>query len=381
MSENKKKYTDFEIEDMEFDVEEPKKTSSKNLEIPVIEKRQRRMESERNLAPHQDENRENFFDLYGKYLIIGLVALILIVVLVLFITKIFDSEGTGTQESGSMAESTMGTEETPEASTQAPLDTSLQLCDDPEVNALMIAFYQANLDCDIDKVHSLVEDDSKFTKENLKKKREYIEDYLNITCYTKPGVNEDEYVLYVYSEIKFSNITTAAPQLNRYYLNRTPEGKLVLANGVLTSEKVEHMSQMDRSDDVRELVESVYGRLTDAMSLDEKLYKLVQLLNGVVDPGTTESPSDQTTEAGENTGDTFYVNGELFYRTEEFVYVKEVTSQVSVFTSNSKESTIIGTLYFGDYVVRTGYSDEWSEIEYKGQKAYVYKGQLTTEQP
>lgn len=375
MSEKKKNHLDFQIEDVEFETEE-KAPSKKTLDIPVIEKRQRRMESEPNLAPRQGDDGPNFLEAYGKYLVIGVAAVILIVLLILVGSKLFGTSGTGTEESG-FADETGTTEEETEESTQVPLDTSLQLCDDPEVIALMESYYQANLDCDLVTVFSLVEDDSQFTLENLQKKREYIEDYLNITCYTKPGVNEDEYVLYVYSEIKFANIETAAPQLNRYYLNRSAEGKLVLANGVITSEKVEHMSQMDASNDVYELVESVYSRLTDAMESDEKLYNLIQLLNSVVESESTGAADN--TEAP--SGSTFYVNDELFYRTDEMVYVKASGMQVSVFASNSKTSEIIGTLYFGDYVVRTGYSEEWSQIEYKGKTAYVYKGQLTTEQP
>jgi len=376
MSENKKDHLDFEIEDVNFDVEEKKKApAKKTLDIPVIEKRQRRMESEPNLAPHHDDG-PTFLEAYGRYLLIGAIAVVLIVVLIWVGSKLFNTAGTGTGESGT-EEGTNTTTEAPEESTQAPLDTSLQLCDDPEVAALMNAYYKANLNCDLVTIFSLVEDDSQFTLDSLQKKREYIEDYLNITCYTKPGVNEDEYILYVYSEIKFANIATAAPQLNRYYLNRSAEGKLVLANGVLASEKVEHMTKMDDSEDVLQLVESVYNRLTDAMESDEKLYNLVQLLNGVVDSESTGA-ADETEDP---TGTTFYVNGELFYRTDEYVYVKEVTSQVTIFASNSKESEVLGTLYFGDYVVRTGYSDEWSQIEYRGKTAYVYKGQLTTEQP
>ena len=141
---------------------------------------------------------------------------------------------------------------------------------------------------------------------------------------------------------------------------------------MLDNDKVAYMNEMDQDEDVLNLIEEVDEKLTAAMESDDKLNNLVQMLLNI--PGTGGDTS--TEDSGD--GDTFYVNGELFYRVEETVYPKEV---VRVRASNSLESEVLGTLYLSDYVTRTGYSENWSQIIYKGQTAYVYKGFLTTNKP
>lgn len=369
---------DFYIEDVDMETtERPKKVSQRTLEIPVIEARQRRMEAEQNLAPRQTNSSSSFLEEYGRYLVIGAIALVLVIILISVGTKLFKTTS-GDGETSSSAEGQQTTTEAPEESSSLELDTSLDLTQDEEVKKLMEDYYKALVACDLDTVHSLVEDDSQYTLENLQKKREYIEDYLNVTCYTKPGLYEGEYILYVYSEIKFMNIDTAAPQLNHYYLNRSDDGKLQMANGVLTGEKVDYMTEADQDQDVQDLIDDVYARLTTAMNSDEKLFELVKRLNDVVETETTEGESTEEETTEDPSGETFYVNGELFYRVDETVYVK---NEVNVRSANSVESTAIGALYPGESVRRTGYSENWSQIEYNGVTAYVYKGNLTTIKP
>ncbi len=369
---------EFYIEEVEVETaERPKKVSQKNLEIPVIEARQRRMEAEQNLAPRRESSQNSFLEGYGRYVIIGAIALVLILILVLLGTKLFKTTNSPDESTFSTDEPTISTEA--ESSTIA-LDTSLILTQDEAVKKLMADYYQALAACDLETVHRLVEDDSQYTLENLQKKSQYIDDYQNIICYTKPGLYEGEYILYVYSEIKFVNIDTAAPQLNHYYLNRADDGSLQMANGVLAGDKVDYMNKADKEQDVLDLVEDVSARLTDAMESDEKLFDLVKLLNNVVVPDSTEDSTEDSSEDSteDQSGETFYVNGELFYRVDEMVYVK---NEVNVRSENSVESVAIGALYPGESVHRTGYSENWSQVEYNGVTAYVYKGNLTTQKP
>lgn len=402
MSEEKKRLDDeqqmYDIEDMELDDmdgwEEPvkrsepkKKTTStnwpvmktgknaevklgdKSLDIPAFERREKK-EAERKLAPRQTAE-PSFLEEYDRYIVIGAVSLILVIALVIGGINLFKKDKPSKNES-STPEQTSSAADSTEPSTEAPKDTSLKTGAIPELDALMEQYYDALIACDLSTIYSIVEDDSAYTLENLQKQSEYIEDYLNITCHTKPGLNDGEYVLYVYSEIKFLSIDTAAPQLNHYYVNRTADGGYQLANGMLDNDKVDYMNLVDDDEDVHALIDDVYAKLTSAMMLDDKLNNLVQMLNNVPDetePDTEPQPAD---------GETFYVDGELFYRVNETVYPKE---EVRVRAKNSLESDVVGVLRIGDYVTRTGYSENWSQIVYDGYTAYVYKGFLTTQKP
>lgn len=364
----------------------------KPLDIPAFERRQHKQETEKNLAPRQVCRKKSFWEEYSRYLILGIVALVLVIVLVPVGINLFKNDDAGTESSSSGEQFVEN-----QTSSEEQTDTSLQREAVPELNTLMNTYYDSLIACDLDTLHSLVEDDSPYTMEKLEKQREYIEDYLNIVCYTKPGLNEGEYVLYVYSEIKFANISTPAPQLNHYYVNQPAEGQYQLANGMLDNEKVEYMNTVDSDADVLALIDDVYEKLADAREADETLNNLVQMLNNVpeTDPSSeaasSEENSTEDTSAAEpstsappatqgQSGDsaTFYVNGELFYRVDEIVYPKE---EVRVRALNSMDSDVVGMLTVNDYVRRTAYSENWSQIEYNGYTAYVYKGYLTTNKP
>lgn len=357
-------------------VEKPMKKNDggiadKTLDIPAFAKRERQ-EPERQLAPRQTRRQSTFWEEYGRYIIYGVAAVALVVILVIAGIALFGKKNPDNGSESAQPSQETSAEETPgETSTEAPKDTSLQEEAVPELSQLMKDYYDSLSACDLEALGKLVEDVSPYTQEKLDKQSQYIEDYLNIVCYTKPGLNDGEYVLYVYSEIKFANIDTAAPQLNHYYINEAVDGQYRLANGMLDNDKVAYMNEVDKHDDVLDLIDEVDDKLTLAMESDEKLNSLVQMLYnipGIQDETTTAAPQEET----------FYVNGELFYRVNEVVYAKD---EVNIRSGNSMDSEVVGTLYLGDYVTRTGYSEEWSQIIYKGETAYVYKGHLTTNKP
>ena len=352
----------------------------KSLDIPAFERRHNRPETEKNLAPRTPRRKKTFLEEYGRYLILGAVAVVLVIVLVTAGVKLFKKDTPDTESSSSGEQYV----EENHSSSEERVDTSLQKEVVPALNTLMNTYYDSLIACDLDTIHSLVEDDSTYTMEKLEKQRDYIEDYLNVTCYTKPGLNEGEYVLYVYSEIKFANISTPAPQLNHYYVNQPTAGQYQLANGMLDNDKVEYMNAVDDDDDVLALIDEVYQKLNAAMESDETLNSLVQMLNNVpetTEPETTSAAEPSTsapTQGQSGDSETFYVNGELFYRVNETVYPKE---EVRVRATNSMDSDVVGVLTINDYVTRTGYSENWSQIIYNGYTAYVYKGFLTTNKP
>ncbi len=370
----------------------------KSLDIPAFERRQQRRETERNLAPKRVRRKKSFFEEYGRYVIGGAAAVIAVIVLAVTVPRLFKGKVEPPEkESSSYADESSGT---------VPEKAVLEKNAVSELITLMNTYYDSLTACDLDTLRELVEDSSSYTPEKLAKQKQYIEDYLNITCYTKPGLNEGEYVLYVYSEIKFANIDTPAPQLNHYYINQPEKGKFRIANGMLDNDKIDCMKDMDDDDDVQALIDEVYAKLDAARESDDKLNDLVEMLNRVpgtapdesqggnpsqepssdpateppaTEPPATEPPATEPPETTSGAGeDTFYVNGELFYRVDEIVYPKE---EVRVRALNSLESDVVGKLQMGDYVRRTGYSENWSQIEYDGFIAYVYKGFLTTNKP
>ena len=77
----------------------------------------------------------------------------------------------------------------------------------PQVNELISTYFQAKVDQDAQllyKVFGKEEDDRiEERKQQLKDEAVYIEDYQDITCYTKAGMTDDSYVVYVTYDVKF----------------------------------------------------------------------------------------------------------------------------------------------------------------------------------
>ena len=68
------------------------------------------------------------------------------------------------------------------------------------VNELMNNYYTALADGDIEKLELLRDYIKDTTKLQIIEKSNYIERYDNITCYTKAGLEEDSYIVYVYQD-------------------------------------------------------------------------------------------------------------------------------------------------------------------------------------
>ena len=87
----------------------------------------------------------------------------------------------------------------------------------PQVNELISTYFQAKVDQDVQllyKVFGKEEDDRlEERKQQLKDEAVYIEDYQDITCYTKAGMTDDSYVVYVTYDVKFRRVDTLAPGL------------------------------------------------------------------------------------------------------------------------------------------------------------------------
>ncbi|SFR68345.1 hypothetical protein [Anaeromicropila populeti] len=140
-----------------------------------------------------------------------------------------------------------------------------------EVNQLVKDYLNARVRCDMDALSSLVSDVSYLSEKTLQEKSEYIEGYQNIECYTVKGLEEDSYIVYVYSEVKILDIDTPAPGLTSIYIRKTDDDKLCVYFGVLDEETQNYMKEAAECEGVQELIRSVDNRFTEALQKDEKL--------------------------------------------------------------------------------------------------------------
>lgn len=334
---------------------------------------------------------KKFIEKYGKYMILGAVALLLVIILIV-------SALTRKPEvpTGQTVEPTTDEEVTEPSETEPPLQEDAY----PEINKLFETYFTAKKELNVDQLNSMVAQEEPYTLEEIEKEGEYIENYQNIKCYTKPGLQDNTYLVYVYFEIKFMNIETPAPGMVQQLVCMNSDGTLYINAGKVDADVKSYMDEVYNSQDVRVLITSVEEKLQQAMSADENLLKLVDKLREGADTGTTppetepeqtqppETQPEQTqpletvpaetqpaetqppeTQASETTAATSGTTT---------VYAKQ---NVKIRKGPSTDSEEVGKLTGAASIERISDDGTWSKVLYNGAECYIMSDLLTTVKP
>ena len=174
----------------------------------------------------------------------------------------------------------------------------------PQVNELISTYFQAKVDQDVQllyKVFGKEEDDRlEERKQQLKDEAVYIEDYQDITCYTKAGMTDDSYVVYVTYDVKFRRVDTLAPGLMWCYVVKNDNGDYIIRENVLGDE-ADYVASQNQTEDVRLLSTQVNERLKQAIESDSLLAGIYKdLSNGaVVSTSENEENADSQVMIGD----------------------------------------------------------------------------------
>lgn len=186
-------------------------------------------------------------------------------------------------------------------------DYELQKDEVPQVNLLISEYFQAKVDQDAEKLFQLFgkqADESLEARRNeLKSEAVYIEDYQNIVCYTKPGLEEESYVVYVTYEVKFRRVDTLAPGLMWCYAVKDDSGNYIIRETVVGDE-ADYVAKQNQSEDVRLLSNQVNERLRQAIESDTLLAGIYKdLRNGaVVSSSESDNEGQDSTVSLEDDG-------------------------------------------------------------------------------
>lgn len=163
----------------------------------------------------------------------------------------------------------------------------------PEINELFKKFYEAKNDRDVDAIKKLLDDPSKVdSQDELQKKTEYIEEYTNITTYTKKGYKAGTYIVYVYHEIKFTGINTPAPGLSKFYVVTGDDGKPKIFSGELDEETKAYYDERNNDEDVVALIDMTNKKSEKAIKSDEDLQTFWESINKLADKGNKKAEGD-----------------------------------------------------------------------------------------
>ena len=176
----------------------------------------------------------------------------------------------------------------------------------PQVNQLISEYFQAKVDQDAEALYRIFgktdESGQDQRKEELKNEAVYIEDYVDIVCYTKPGLTADSYVAYVTYEVKFRRVDTLAPGLMWCYVLKNDDGNFIIRENVVGDE-ADYVAQQNQSEDVKLLSNQVNERLRQAIESDTVLAGIYKdLRNGAVVHSSEEEETKDSTVILEEEG-------------------------------------------------------------------------------
>ncbi|MHB8130847.1 MAG: hypothetical protein ACYDEX_17785 [Mobilitalea sp.] len=142
----------------------------------------------------------------------------------------------------------------------------------PQISSLFEIYYAAKNKSDVAKLKKILSDSSKVeSQDDLQKKTEYIEEYLNIKAYAKKGIEDGTYIVYVYHEIKFTSINTPAPGLAKFYVITGEDNKLKIFSGEMDEKTKAYFDERNNDEDVVKLIKMTNKKSKEATDKDEDL--------------------------------------------------------------------------------------------------------------
>ena len=341
---------------------------------------------------NNNDNRFNDILTFVKEHIRYFAAGILLLVLVLVLVKCADPAGKTGGESVAATELVDAESE------------SYQLNAYEDVDKLIQDYFTAYAAGDIDTLKTLATPISDKEQAYISLYSQYVEEYQNINCYTKHGLDAKSYMVAVEIDIKFVDVDTTAPGLDFFYVRTNDDGELYIDNLYSNYNLANQENAFDTSvyslllklingDEHLALQSEVQERYEEALASDDALATMVNttipnaINEWIVQMATeeTEEPeeTETVTEATEETEEAQETETESESEETEEQQIEPVyaTDKVNVRTAADTSADVLGSLDKGAEIGRTGTDGDWSIVLYGGETGYVKSEYLSTEAP
>ena len=266
---------------------------------------------------------------------------------------------------------------TEQASDTGTVLDSLEVDAHPEINELMTVYYNALAAGDMEEVQSVMDYISETDWIQLKSKNEFVESYNNLVCYTRKGIDENSYFVYVTYEAKFHDFDVMVPGVTTHYVYTAEDGSLKIAKEM--NEQVNAALMLTScQDDVVDIFNKVDVEYKDILASNEDLNtfladmaskaktmageEIAMLEAGEETEQTEETEAEGATEnVEEEQPQTQLVNEEV-----------KTTATVNVRSSDSENADKVGRVETGTVLTRVENKiNGWSKVIYEGKEAYI----------
>ncbi len=276
-------------------------------------------------------------------------------------------------------------EETPSAEEISTPEVALEENAHQDVNNVLKTYYDAQAEGDIETISTLntyLNDIEKIRVEELSK---YIDSYPVLNVYTKPGLTENTYVAYVYSEVKFSDVDKNMPGMQTYYIGKDEGGNFFINDGTYDDAVWSYIKDVTLQDDVVDLNNKVVVEYNELLANDEELNEFIAYLKEKINEDVgeilaeaeqpvqeeeTEVASAENGNEQDNIGET---ETEAQAQVQTTVIKKaKATDVVNIRSSDSETADKLDKAQIGqEFTVLEQKGNGWSKVEYNGKEAYI----------
>ena len=309
------------------------------------------------------------------YLVLAALVAVLILVIVLIVGAISGGKKEEPQEMIPNQDVTedVSVESTETVEEENPLEVDAYA----GINEIVLKYFNGLSSGNTDMVEETVDVLTDEEKMTIQKKKDYIEAYNNVVCYTKKGLEDNSYVVFASYEMKIYNIETAAPGIMALYVCTGADGNLYIFNGEASEELENYVLELAAEEDVATVIAEVDARYQQLLEEDEDLGNFAQTMLesqeiAEEEPGSeeteTENPETEETEQGESSKEIPGAEGESATAVNKTM---ELTDAIRIRKEASTDSEIVARGYTNELVkVFESYDNGWSKIEYNGTTGY-----------
>lgn len=242
----------------------------------------------------------------------------------------------------------------------------------PEINNVIRTYYDAQASGDIEVISSLNTYLDEIETIRVQELSKYIEAYPTVNVYTKPGMAENTYVAYVYSEVKFIDEEQLLPGMQTYYIGQSENGDFFINDGTYDDTVWEYIREITLQDDVVDLNNKVVVEYNELLANSEELSEFVAYLKEKIneDVGEILAEAEQP-ETEEENPETASAQGEET-AAQPTVSTVRATDVVNIRSSDSEEADKIDKAQIGqEFALLEEKGNGWSKVEYNGREAYI----------
>jgi len=259
-------------------------------------------------------------------------------------------------------------------------ETALEYNAYADVNALILSYYEAVANGDVDKVTSISNNVEDAEKKRITELSKYVDSFPGVEIYSKPGPVDGSHLAYVYTTVKFVEYDVLVPGMQAFYICKNEDGSLYINEGEEEADIMEYIQGVSLQDDVVELYNKMTVDYNNTLLENEQVALFLQELAKQIDIAVGEEIANEISQQQEVSANEEAVatEGEAV-TTEEPATEEEAgprtahaTTTVNVRSSDSETADKLGKLESGAKVtVLETRANGWAKITFEGKDAYV----------